>query len=210
MSASLACPSSHLAVVTGASCGIGRELALCCARHHFDLIVAADEPAIEEAAAVFRAEGVQVEAVQADLAERDGVDRLWNAIGGRRVDALLANAGQGLGHAFLEQDFDQVRHVINTHLVGTIDLVQRVVRDMRSHGTGHILFTGSIAGLVPGTSEAIYNGTKAFVDSFSLALRDELKDTGITVSCLMPDATDTPFFVHAEPTHEPVGQSAVA
>jgi short-subunit dehydrogenase len=137
-----AASSSRLAVVTGASSGIGRELALCCARDHFDLVVVADEPAIEEAASSFRALGVSVDALQADLATPDGVDKLWDAIGGRRVDALLANAGHGLGHAFLDQDFTKVRHVINTNVVGTLDVVQRIGRQMRAQGAGRILFTG--------------------------------------------------------------------
>ena len=197
--------SRRLAVVTGASSGIGRELAICCARDGFDLVVAADEAAIETAAQAFRALGAQVDAVQADLATRAGVDQLVAAIGGRRVDALLANAGHGLGHGFLEQDFDEIRHVIDTNIVGTLDLVHRVAKGMRAQGAGRILFTGSIAGLMPGTFQAVYNGSKAFIDSFSFALRNELKDSGVTVSCLMPGATDTHFFARADMLDTQVG-----
>ena len=109
-----------LAIVTGASAGIGYELAKECARNGFDLLVAADQPKIHEAAQEFRTLGAQVEAVEADLATLEGVDKLYAAANGRSVDALLANAGHGLGHAFLDQDFGDVRHVIDTNVTAFI------------------------------------------------------------------------------------------
>ncbi len=196
-----------LAIVTGASTGIGYELAKCCARDGFDLLVAADEPEIQQAAHDFQSLGVNVEAIQADLATTEGVDALYTATRGRAVDALLANAGRGLGGAFLDQDFSEVRHIIDTNITGTIYLAQKVGRDMRARGQGRILFTGSIAGFIPGTFNAAYNGTKAFVDSFSFALRNELKDSGVTVTCLMPGATETEFFERADMVDTKVGQS---
>jgi short-subunit dehydrogenase len=194
------------AIVTGASSGIGYELAKLCAENGYDLLVAADEPAINEAAEAFRALGVAVESVEADLATLEGVDRLYAAANGRPVDALLANAGHGLGHAFLDQNFDEVRHVIDTNITGTIYLIQKVGRDMRERGQGRILITGSIAGFMPGSFQAVYNGTKAFIDSFSFALRNELKDTNVTVTCLMPGATETEFFERADMLDTKVGQ----
>lgn len=196
-----------LAIVTGASVGIGYELARCCAENGFDLLIAADEPAINQAAQDFRALGVEVEALEADLATLEGVDQLYAKVQGRPVDALLANAGHGLGHAFLEQNFDEVRHVIDTNITGTIYLIQQVGRDMRARGQGRILITGSIAGFIPGSFTAVYNGTKAFIDSFSFALRNELKDTGVTVTCLMPGATETDFFERANMMDTKVGQA---
>jgi uncharacterized protein len=195
-----------LAIVTGASTGIGYELAKCCAENGFDLLVAADEPEINEAAQAFRQLGVEVEAVEADLATLEGVDRLYAATHGRPIEALLANAGRGLGHAFLDQNFDDVRHVVDTNITGTIYLLQKVGRDMKARGQGRILITGSIAGFMPGTYQAVYNGTKAFLDSFSFALRAELKDTGVTVTCLMPGATETEFFERADMLDTKVGQ----
>jgi uncharacterized protein len=195
-----------LAVVTGASTGIGYELAKCCAEHGFDLVVAADEPEIDGAAEDFRALGAEVDAVEADLATREGVENLYRALAGRPVDALLANAGRGLGKGFLDQDFEAVRAVIDTNVTGTVDLLQRVGRDMRSRGKGRILITGSIAGFMPGTYQAVYNGTKAFLDSFSFALRKELEDSGVTVTCLMPGATETDFFERADMLDTKVGQ----
>lgn len=185
-----------LAIVTGASSGIGYELAKQCARNGFDLAIAADEP-LDAAARDFRALGATVDTVQADLAAIEGVDQLMSRVNGRSIEALLANAGHGLGGAFLDQEFDEARHVIDTNIVGTIYLVQQVARLMRARGTGRILITGSIAGYMPGSFHAVYNGTKAFIDSFSYALGNELKDSGVTVTCLMPGATDTNFFRRA-------------
>jgi len=197
---------SRFAVVTGASSGIGLELARCCARDGFHLLIAADEPEIVAAAKALSAEGAQVESVVCDLATAEGIDVLVAAIGEREVDALLANAGRGLGRAFLDQDFVDIRRVIDTNVTGTVDLVQRVVRRMRARGQGKVLITGSIAGLMPGTFQAVYNGTKAFLDSFAQALRHELKDSGVSVSCLMPGPTDTRFFERADMLDTKVGQ----
>ncbi|MFX1679926.1 SDR family NAD(P)-dependent oxidoreductase [Mitsuaria sp. CC2] len=197
-------PGRPLAVVTGASSGIGRELALECARHGYNLLIAADRP-LEETAEACRALGAEVKTVDADLSTLHGVDALHAAIGGSQVAALMANAGHGLGHAFLDQDFKAVRHVIDTNITGTLDLIQRIGRSMRERNAGKILITGSIAGLMPGTFQAVYNGTKAFIDSFAYALRNELKDTNVSVTVLMPGPTDTEFFRRADLTDTKVG-----
>jgi short-subunit dehydrogenase len=198
--------ADRFAIVTGASSGIGYELSNVCARQGFDLLVAADTPDINAAAESFRAHGVSVQALFVDLATPSGVDQLYAAAQGRQVDALLANAGHGLGKGFLDQSFDDVRHVIDTNITGTVYLIQKVGRDMRARGNGRILITGSIAGFMPGTYQAVYNGTKAFIDSFSFALRAELKDTGVTVTCLMPGATETDFFARADLLDTKLGQ----
>jgi short-subunit dehydrogenase len=197
--------SNQLALVTGASTGIGYYLAQECAKHGYDLLIAADEPRITEAAEELRGLGVEVYAVEADLATLEGVDRLYAAANGRPVDLLLANAGRGLGNDFLDQDFVAARRVVDTNITGTIYLLQKVGRDMRSRGDGRILITGSIAGFVPGTYQAVYNGTKAFLDSFSFALRAELDDSGVSVTCLMPRATETEFFARADMLDTKVG-----
>jgi short-subunit dehydrogenase len=194
-----------LAVVTGASTGIGFELARCCITNGYDLVIAADEPEIHSAAASLRESGGRVEALEADLATRDGVGALYREIGTRPVAALLANAGRGLGRAFLDQDFDDIRHVVDTNVTGTLDLVHRVGRSMRDRGEGKILITGSIAGFMPGSFQAVYNASKAFLDSFSYALRAELEGTGVTVTCLMPGATETEFFERADLMDTKVG-----
>lgn len=189
-----------LALVTGASTGIGYELAKCCGQGGFDLLIAADEPKIAHAADDFRSLGVKVDAVQADLATVEGVDALLAAARthGRPVDALLANVGRGLGKAFLDQDFALVRRVVDTNITGTLYLIQEIGREMRARGEGRILITGSIAGFMPGTYQAVYSGTEAFLDSFSYALRHELKGSGVSVTCLMPGETETDFFARAD------------
>jgi uncharacterized protein len=198
--------TNRFAVVTGGSSGIGLELARCCAQDGFDLLIAADEPLVDETADELRREGLTVETLFEDLSTTEGVDRLLEAIGDRSVDALLANAGHGLGKGFLDQDFDDARHVVDTNILGTIYLIHSVGRQMRERGEGRILITGSIAGFMPGTFQAVYNGSKAFLDSFSYALRNELKDSGVTVTCLMPGATDTNFFERADMLDTKVGQ----
>jgi short-subunit dehydrogenase len=205
-------PNRPFAIVTGASSGIGRELAKVCASEGFDLLIAADEPEIERAADEIRGLGAAVETVLADLATIEGVDRLVDAANriGRPVDALLANAGRGLGHGFLDQDFTKARHVIDTNITGTVYLVHRIGNEMRRRDAGRIMIVGSIAGYVPGSFQAVYSGTKAFLDSFSFALREELRGTGITVTCLMPGATETRFHERADMLDTGVGAAKKA
>ena len=165
-----------LAVVTGGSSGIGLELARQCLEHGFDVIIAADR-SMQESVADLQSEpgGGKIETVECDLATRGGVSRLLDALDGREPEALLANAGHGLGGAFLDQSFDEVTHVIDTNITGTLYLIQRIGQQMQARGAGRILITGSIAGFMPGSFHAVYNGTKAFIDSFSWALRNELR-----------------------------------
>lgn len=196
-----------LAVVTGASSGIGLELARCCGEDGYRLLICSDTDEIAEAGRDLRGGGAEVEVVQADLATQEGVERLLGAIGERPVEALLANAGIGLGDGFLDQDLERARRVVDLNIIGTISLIQPIGRRMRSAGRGRILITGSIAGFLPGSFQAVYNGTKAFLDSFSMALRNELKDSGVTVTCLMPGATETDFFETAEMLDTKVGQA---
>jgi uncharacterized protein len=134
----------------------------------------------------------------------------WKRSAGGDVDALLANAGHGLGDAFLDQDFAEIRHVIDTNVTGTLDLVHQVVGSMRERGHGRVLITGSIAGVMPGSFHAVYHASKAFIDSFAQALRNELKDTEVTVTCLMPGVTDTEFFERAGLLDTKVGQGEKA
>ena len=204
--------AGQLAVITGASTGIGLELARICAQQRWDLIIAADEPLIENAARELSAMGISCTPVQCDLATAEGVAQLTSAIrnSGRPVDALLANAGRGLGKGFLDQDLNEALKVVHTNIDGTIRLIYAVANDMRVRGQGRILITGSIAGLMPGTFQAVYNGSKAFLDSFSVALSYELKDIGITVTCLMPGATETDFFERADMTDTKVGSGEKA
>ncbi len=203
----MATHSRPFAIITGASTGIGYELAAQCLENGFDILIAADEAEIETAASNLRGKGGDVAAIQADLSNAEGIGKLYAAIGVRKVDALLANAGRGLGRGFLDQDPAEWRNVVDTNITGTLMLLQKVGKDMRAQSAGRILITGSIAGFMPGTYQAVYNGTKAFLDSFSFALRHELKESGITVTCLMPGATETDFFERADMMDTKVGQA---
>ncbi len=194
-----------LAVVTGGSSGIGLELARECLKNGYDVILAADRN-LDSGMRALDSSGGEVEAVECDLATKGGVEKLLDVLGERQPEALLANAGHGLGRAFLDQDFNEISHVIDTNITGTLYLIHRLGQQMVARGSGRILITGSIAGFMPGTFQAVYNGTKAFIDSFSWALRNELKDTGVTVTCLMPGVTDTEFFERADMMDTKVGQ----
>lgn len=199
--------SSHkLAIVTGASSGIGLEIAKLAAQDGYDLIVAADTPFVEAGPAL-KNFGVDVQEIEADLATKQGVDQLLSAVGDRPVDVLVANAGHGLGHGFLDQSPDEWLHVINTDITGTLMLIQPIVRRMVERGQGKVLVTGSIAGHLAGAFQAVYNGSKAFIDSFSAALNEELRDSGVTITCLKPGATETNFFHRAELDDTKVGQA---
>jgi len=204
----MATASRPLAVITGASTGIGYELARLAANNGYDLLIAADEPEILEAAGRLRAGSTKIDAVEADLSTIEGNDQLLAATLGRPIAALFANAGRGLGHGFIDQDFDKMRKVIDTNVTGTLYLVYRVGQQMRDAREGRILMTGSIAGFIPGTFQAVYNGTKALIDSFSIALRAELKDSGVSVTCLMPGPTDTEFFRRADLLDTKVGSDS--
>lgn len=157
----------ELAVVTGASTGIGRELARCAARDGHPLLIVANEPEIEAAAAELRREGATVETLQADLSTEAGVEALLARIGERPMGAVVANAGMGEGHAFVEQDWSRIRDTIGLNVLGTTLLLHRVLPRMIERGEGRILVTGSIAGFMPGAFQAVYNASKAYLDSIT-------------------------------------------
>jgi short-subunit dehydrogenase len=179
-----------LAVVTGGSHGIGFELAKQCLENGFDVIIAADHDVKEAVSALNGLGGGAVSGVQADLAKRDGIDKLYATLGERTIDALLVNAGDGLGAAFLEQSFDDIDHFIEMSITGSLCVIHRVAKDMRERHAGRVLIAGSIADGARGGYPEVYNGAKAFLDAFTWALRNALQDTGVTVTCLIPDANE--------------------
>ncbi len=197
--------ASKFAIVTGASSGIGLEIARLAAADGYDLLVAADTPFVD-AAAGFGEPGVEVRQVECDLATVQGVDKLLDAAGGRDVDVLVANAGSAMGGAFLDVDVKDWRHSLDTNVTGTLLLIQPLLRAMVARGQGRVLITGSIAGYIPGAFNAVYNGSKAFIDSFAAAIGNEVKDSGVTITCLKPGATDTEFFARADMIDTRVGQ----
>jgi Short-chain dehydrogenases of various substrate specificities len=197
---------SGFVVVTGASSGIGLELAKLAADDGCDLLLVADRDLGEVEAAV-KSAGATAETLQADLATPQGLQSLMNAIGERPVDALLANAGHGLGDAFLDQAWKDIAHVIHTNVTGTTWLLHQIGQRMRSRNAGRILVTGSIAGHIPGSFQLVYNSTKSYIDYFCFGLRNELKATEVVITCLMPGVTDTEFFDRANMQDTSVGQS---
>jgi short-subunit dehydrogenase len=199
------------AVITGASSGIGYELARQFAENGYDLLLAAEDADIERAADDLRRDGKNdVRAVRVDLATYEGVEELYAAIreAGRPVDAIAINAGRGIGGDFTrETDLREELNVIDVNVTSTVHLAKRVLPDMVARDAGKVLFTSSIASMMPGTYQAVYNASKSFVQSFAEALRNELKDTDITITALMPGPTDTQFFERAEMLDTNVGAS---
>src|SRR5215217_2958314 len=196
-----------LAVVTGASSGIGLELAKLFAAADFDLVIAAEDRDVRTVAEGIRAAGVWVEAVQVDLATPKGVEELHRRIG-RPVDALALNAGIGAGGAFVgDTELDDELKLIDLNVRSTVHLAKLLLPEMVARGRGRVLVTSSVASTMPGPFQAVYNASKSFVQSFALALRNELKDTGVTVTSLMPGPTDTEFFERAEMMDTAVGTS---
>jgi short-subunit dehydrogenase len=186
-----------LAVVTGASSGIGLALARQCAEHGFDLVIAADERRVRSAERELRAAGAQaVVAVEVDLATAEGVEALDRVVRdtGRPVDALLLNAGVGTGGAFVDVPLADDLRVVALNVRSVVHLAKLVVPRMVERGQGRVLVTASIAAGLPGVFQSTYNASKAFDLSFAEALREELKDSGVTVTALLPGPTDTPFF----------------
>jgi short-subunit dehydrogenase len=198
-------------VVTGASSGIGLELAKQFAEHGFDLLVTAEDPAVVVAAQGLADEhGTAVQHVQADLTTYDGVEQLYAAVvaTGRPVDAAALNAGVGRGGAFLDIDLADELEIIDLNVTSTVHLAKRLLRDMVARGAGRLLITSSIAATMPGSFQAVYNASKSFLQSFAEALQNELKDTGVTITSLMPGPTETEFFHRADMDDTPVGRSS--
>jgi len=199
-----------LAVVTGASSGIGLELARQFASNGYDLVMTAEDAELGAAAAEVQALGAEVVAVQVDLAEPDAVDVLYQRVRatGRPVDAAALNAGVGAGGAFAtDTTLEDELRIVDLNVRSTVHLAKHVVQDMVARDEGRILFTSSIASTMPGAFQAVYNASKSFVQSFALALREELKDTGVTITSLMPGPTDTEFFERADMLDTKVGSS---
>lgn len=203
-------PLNPLAVVTGASSGIGLELAHQLAADGFDIVACAEDDELTIAADALRANNVAVEAVRADLARPEGVEQLVErvTVTGRPVDALVVNAGVGVSGPFVgDSSLDEQLNVVDLNVRSAVHLAKRLLPDMAARGGGRVLFTSSIAAVMPGPFQTVYNASKAFLLSFSEALREELKDSGVTVTALMPGPTETEFFDRADMGDTKLGAS---
>jgi short-subunit dehydrogenase len=201
-----------LALVTGASSGIGLELARQFAENGFDLVVTAEDAELAAAAREVEQAGAVVQSVQVDLRTSAGVDELWSHVTalGRPLEAAALNAGVGRGGPFAENPLEDELAIIDLNVRSTVHLAKHVVQHMVANGRGRILFTSSIASTMPGPFQAIYNASKSFVQSFGIALRNELKDTGVSVTLLLPGPTDTEFFDRAELRNTKLGSDESA
>lgn len=199
--------AENLALVTGASSGIGFWLAKELAGRGYDLVVCSSGERLESAAQDLRSTGAEVTEVQADLATRKGVSELWSRVKstGRALDVACINAGVGVGGLFYETDLDAELNIVELNCAGTVQLAKYIVRDMVKRGEGKILITSSIAGEMVAPREAVYAASKAFGLSFAHSLRYELEDTGVTVTALQPGPTDTDFFHRAGMDNTKVG-----
>jgi len=190
---------NKLALVTGASSGIGLSLARELASRGYDIVVCSAGERLPQSAQQLRASSAEVIEVQADLATRGGIEKLWSHVTalGRKLDVACINAGVGVGGLFSETDLDTELNMVELNCAGTIQLAKYVVQHMTSHADGKILFTASIAGEMVAPREAVYAATKAFVLSFAHSLRYELRDCGVSITALQPGPTDTDFFHRA-------------
>ena len=203
--------AGEFAVVTGGSNGIGYELAKTFLQNGHDVLIAAEDAGhLAEAAQSLKAAGQgEVTTFAADLSTEDGVGKLYEAIcvSGRQVDILAVNAGVGLGGPFVDTDLQRELKMIDLNVRGSVQLTKLVLKDMTARDRGKLLFTSSIAATMPDPFEAVYGATKVFLRWFGEALRNELKDTGIGVTVLMPSVTDTNFFTRAEMLDTKAGAS---
>jgi short-subunit dehydrogenase len=201
--------SRPLALVTGASSGIGLELARQFTENGFDLVVNAEDTGLAAAAQQLRSAGAGVQEVRADLRTAEGIAAVWAAVGatGRPLAAAALNAGVGRGGAFVDTDVEDEQEIIDVNVSSTVRLAKLVLRDMAGRGEGRVLFTSSIASTMPGSFQAVYNASKSFVQSFAEALQEELKDSGVTITSLMPGPTETNFFHRADMDDTKVGAS---
>ena len=186
------------AVITGGSSGIGFEFAKVCAAENCDVLIIADQ-GIDAAAAQLRSDGAAVTALQADLATYDGNEGAAAAIqqGGRPIDILALNAGRVVGGPFLETDLDSDLALIQLNVGSVVHLSKRLLPAMVERGEGRVLITSSIAATMPGPYYATYAASKSYLLSFAEAIRHELKDTGVTITALLPGPTDTEIFDRA-------------
>jgi short-subunit dehydrogenase len=198
-----------LAIITGASNGIGYQLALQLAQNGHDLVATGRSEKIFQAAEDFKRYGAEVTAVQADLSQPEEVERFWKEATalGRPIAVAVINAGIGVGGAaFWNTDLDEELKLIDVNVTSVVHLAKRVVTHMQANQSGRILFTSSISATQPTPYETVYGPSRAFVFSFAESLREELKTEGVSVTALLPGATDSDFHARAGMGNTDIGR----
>lgn len=182
------------ALITGATSGIGKELAKLFAKDNYNLIIVArNQTELDSTAAELRSTGIEVQTIAKDLSDMEQAKALCNEVT-TQIDVLVNDAGMGVYGLFKDNELERELGIIHLNICATVILTKHFVQLMAERGEGKILNLGSVAGKLPGPWQAVYHATKAFVLSFTTAIREELKDSGITFTALMPGATDTDFF----------------
>jgi short-subunit dehydrogenase len=191
----------NYALITGATNGIGYELAKLFAKDKYNLVlVARDERELEVKSAELKAQGVDVVTICRDLFNREEAFSVYDEVKSKGivVDVLVNNAGQGVYGKFEDTDIERELRIIDLNIAAVVILTKCFLKDMIALNSGKILNLASIASKAPGPWQSVYHGTKAFVLSFSEAIRDETKDYNIVITALLPGVTDTDFFNKAD------------
>ncbi|HEY6979120.1 MAG TPA: SDR family oxidoreductase [Chitinophagaceae bacterium] len=190
------------ALITGATSGIGYELAKLFAQDGYNLvIVARSEEELNNTAAGFEQQyEIDVVKISKDLFDPENAFALYDEIisKGIQVDVLVNDAGQGQYGEFVDTDIRRELAIIQLNISSLVVLTKQFLKDMVARGKGKILNLSSIASKTPGPFQSVYHGTKAFVQSFTEAVYNEAKGKGVIVTALLPGATDTDFFNKAE------------
>lgn len=182
------------ALITGGTSGIGKELAKLFAQDRYNLIVVArDQSELDQTADELRSSGIEVTTIAKDLSKMEEAKALCGEIT-VPVDVLVNDAGQGVYGLFRDNDLERELDIVHLNICATVILTKHFLKEMVSRGDGRILNLGSVAGKLPGPWQAVYHATKAFILSFTTAVREEVKDSGVTLTALMPGITDTDFF----------------
>jgi short-subunit dehydrogenase len=193
--------SNQYALITGASSGIGYELAKLFAADNYNLVlVSRDKEELDAKAAELKIDGIEVVTIAKDLFNREEAFALYAEVKqlGLNVTVLVNDAGQGVYGEFKDTDIDRELDIIDLNIASLVILTKLFLKDMTTSNSGKILNLASIASKTPGPWQSVYHGTKAFVLSFTESIREELKDFDITVTALLPGATDTDFFAKAD------------
>jgi short-subunit dehydrogenase len=182
------------ALITGATSGIGKELAKLFAKDgYYIIVVSRNQQELDSTASELRALGTEVSTIAKDLSDMEQAKALCTEIN-TPIDVLVNDAGQGVYGLFTENELERELGIIHLNICATVILTKHFAKKMAARGEGKILNLGSVAGKLPGPWQAVYHATKAFVLSFTTAVREEMKDSGVTFTALMPGVTDTDFF----------------